>query len=92
MTRSTSTFKLDVSGGSPSQARLKSQSRVHPTLADHESLVGKGNGNVCSEPKKLEMDELAAFRECHERNLRLEQERIPQSYVDNTLPGICEVR
>jgi len=51
-------------------------------LRDHKPLVLEGSGAECSEPRNLVDDELAAFRQCHQHNWRLEQERLPQSYVN----------
>ncbi len=51
-------------------------------LRDHSQLVAEGNGAVCSEPPNLTDEERAAFRECLSHNMRLEQERLPQDYVD----------
>ena len=51
-------------------------------IRDHKALVLQGSGAECSEPRNLSDDELAAFRLCHQHNWRLEQERLPQSYVD----------
>ena len=51
-------------------------------LADHSQLVAEGTGTVCSEPPNLTDEERAAFRECLSHNKRLEQERLPQDYVD----------
>ena len=51
-------------------------------LRDHSQLVVEGNGTLCSEPQNLLDEERAAFRRCLDQNLRLEQERIPQTYVN----------
>jgi len=51
-------------------------------LRDYSQLVVEGSGTVCSEPPNLTDEERATFRECLSQNKRLEQERLPQSYVD----------
>jgi hypothetical protein len=51
-------------------------------LHAHAELVLKGSGSECHEPKNLCPEELAAFRQCRQRNRRLEQEQLPQSYVE----------
>jgi hypothetical protein len=57
-------------------------------LNDQEALVLEGSGAECSEPRNLLDHELAAFRQCHKHNWRLEQERLPQSYVDEKLEAL----
>jgi hypothetical protein len=51
-------------------------------LRDHSQLVAEGNGTFCSEPQNLMDEERAAFRKCLNQNQRLEQERLPQAYVE----------
>jgi hypothetical protein len=53
-------------------------------LAHWEPLVGKGTSRAPSMPANLTPDEQAAFTICARDNARLEQERIPQSYVAQT--------
>jgi hypothetical protein len=57
-------------------------------LREHPRLVGEGSGNECHEPKNLLPEELAAFRQCLQGNRRLEQEQLPQAYVDQVLAQI----
>jgi hypothetical protein len=57
-------------------------------LLDHHDLVLEGSGAVSSEPRNLVDNELAAFRQCQRHNWRLEQERLPQSYVDEKLEAL----
>ncbi|MGE0605933.1 MAG: Wadjet anti-phage system protein JetD domain-containing protein [Pirellulales bacterium] len=57
-------------------------------LRDHNALVLEGSGAAGSEPRNLVDDELAAFRQCQRQNWRLEQERLPQSYVDEKLEAL----
>jgi hypothetical protein len=52
------------------------------TLTQHSSLVIKGNDLEPRMPTNLSPMEAEAFLECLQRNLRLEQESIPQSSVD----------
>lgn len=51
-------------------------------LGEHAGLILKGNGGQITEPANLNGEELAAFHQCRLHNHRLEQERLPQSYVD----------
>lgn len=57
-------------------------------LREHPHLVGEGSGSECHEPKNLLPEELAAFRRCSQGNQRLEQEHLPQAYVDRVLAQI----
>ena len=57
-------------------------------LRDHPRLVGEGSGSECQEPKNLLPEELATFRRCLQGNRRLEQEHLPQPYVDEVLAQI----
>ncbi len=57
-------------------------------LLEHPGLVGEGSGSECQEPKNLLPEELAAFRRCLQGNQRLEQEHLPQTYVDQVLARI----
>jgi hypothetical protein len=52
-------------------------------LCDHKALVLEGSGANCADPRNLLDDERAAFRLCQRHNWRLEQERLPQQYVDH---------
>lgn len=54
-------------------------------LMDHPQLVMEGSGAACTEPRNLTDDELAAFRICSKNNSRLEQEHLPQAYVDEVM-------
>lgn len=63
--------------------RVRSLLMTQTVLRDHQALVLAGSGTECSEPRNLVDDELEAFRQCHQHNWRLEQERLPQSYVDD---------
>jgi hypothetical protein len=56
-------------------------------LHDHPQLVVEGNGTMCSEPPNLTDEERSAFRECLNQNKRVEQERLPQSYVNAIIRG-----
>ena len=59
-------------------------------LRDHAKLVLAGSGAEFVEPRNLVDDELTAFRQCHQRNLRLEQERLPQPYVDQVFERLSQ--
>lgn len=58
-------------------------------LRDHNALVLAGSGAAGSGPQNLADDELAAFRLCDQHNWRLEQERLPQPYVDEVFAKLC---
>jgi hypothetical protein len=51
-------------------------------LIYHSNLVIEGNGSTPHVPTNLSPMEAEAFHECFRRNLRVEQESIPQSSVD----------
>lgn len=51
-------------------------------LQEHLNLSLDGSGDKPSEPRNLLPRELAAFRRCAQKNQRLEQERLPQGFVD----------
>lgn len=57
-------------------------------LRDYPRLVGEGSGSKCHEPKNLQPEELAAFRQCLQNNRRLEQEHLPQAYVEQVMGRI----
>jgi len=57
-------------------------------LTHHPLLVRDGSGAKCREPGNLTDGELAAFRQCNRDNVRLEQEHLPQSYVEEVIRGI----
>ena len=46
-----------------------------------ESLLIRGNETSCEQPLFLNAGEGRAFARCRESNLRLEQERIPQTEI-----------
>jgi len=52
------------------------------TFEQHRSLAGKGNGSSRPLPANLTPAEADVYAKCAEGNLRLEQEKIPQPYVD----------
>jgi len=52
------------------------------TFEQHRSLAGKGNGSSPPLPANLTPAEADVYAACAEGNLRLEQEKIPQPYVD----------
>ena len=49
-----------------------------------DDLIGRGTGRAREMPPLLTPGEAAAFRACVDRNLRLEQERVPQADVVTT--------
>lgn len=51
------------------------------TLIELEALAVPGNAAIATPPLHLTIPEREAFCYCSQRNLRLEQERIPQSYI-----------
>ena len=55
------------------------------TLHDHRTVAGTGNGTTPAPPGNLTPSELSAFERCAGENLRLEQERIPQSVVESRI-------
>lgn len=55
------------------------------TLQSWHNLVSKGTGHRIAKPLFLTSDEAVAYRECCEGNLRIEQERIPQTAVIEAL-------
>ncbi|MDZ7619629.1 MAG: DUF2220 family protein [Patescibacteria group bacterium] len=55
------------------------------TLNLHEDCLVEGNGRKGAVKSNLTEGELAAYRLCQQRNLRLEQERILQRHADATL-------
>lgn len=55
------------------------------TLKKHTALVIEGNRSKPDTPTNLTPAEANAFRLCFQGNIRLEQESIPQSYVDGVL-------
>lgn len=54
------------------------------TLIAHQRFAIKVKATRTPKPTNLTPQEAAAFQYCCERNFRLEQEKIPQSYVDQT--------
>jgi hypothetical protein len=55
------------------------------TLDRHQDHIVAGHGRQVTIKSNLTAGELAAYRLCQRSNLRLEQERIPQQYVDAVL-------
>jgi len=51
------------------------------TLSMWRDLAGAGNGRQLDEPPGLTEGERAAFNMCVGKNLRLEQERLPQNFI-----------
>lgn len=51
-------------------------------IVDHERFLVDGAGVTPSSPSNLTPIEIEAFEYCSQGNLRLEQEKIPQLYVD----------
>lgn len=68
--------------------RVESVLMTEAVLRAHPDLVLEGSGSECGEPKNLRPEELAAFRECLQLNRRLEQEHLPQDYVEQMLAEI----
>jgi hypothetical protein len=58
------------------------------TLNQHSQLLIEGNGSKPNMPTNLTATESEALRECIQRNQRLEQEIIPQSYVDEVFDSL----
>jgi hypothetical protein len=61
-------------------------------LREHPQLVLAGCGSKHLEPKNLLPMEQAAFRQCLRYNRRLEQEHLPQWYVDHILSSSIQSR
>lgn len=55
------------------------------TLRLHAAFIVEGNAIAIGEPPHLTDEERAAFRQCAEHRQRLEQEKIPQPYVDKRI-------
>ena len=60
------------------------------TLDCLEKHHGKGNNNTPSAPTNLTPGEMAAFEVCLQENCRLEQEKIPQAFVDQVIAAVSE--
>lgn len=58
------------------------------TIEQHEEM--EGNGTTPTPPTNLTPPELAAFEYCVDRNARLEQEKIPQPFVDRVFAELTE--
>ncbi|MBX3423947.1 MAG: hypothetical protein KF752_20510 [Pirellulaceae bacterium] len=58
------------------------------TLNQFRCLIGPGNQASPEPPKHLESHELEAFQLCRDNNWRLEQEHVPQSYVNSQVGEI----
>lgn len=55
------------------------------SLEQFKLLTGPGTGAKLDVPPHLDPPEQAAFVKCREKNIRLEQERIPQNHVISTM-------
>ncbi|MCU0707490.1 MAG: DUF2220 family protein [Pirellula sp.] len=55
------------------------------TLESHRAFATAGTGRICPIPVELHASEAAAMRKCMDRNLRVEQEHIPQSTLLDAL-------
>ena len=71
---------------------LKSVMMDAQTLADHSDHVGEGNGKADATSPLLTAPELEALATCSERNVRLEQEKIPRQYAFDAIARICPPR
>jgi hypothetical protein len=60
-------------------------------LNHHPRLVREGSGATCREPCNLTDEEHAAFRKCNRDNRRLEQEHLPQDYVESVIRVVAAV-
>ena len=58
------------------------------TLIQFKSLTTKTTERTIAEPTTLTASELAAYRTCKAEGLRLEQEHIPQSFVNQRITSI----
>ena len=58
------------------------------TMMTHRHWCLDGNANSAAMPTNLTQAESEAFRLCNDRNLRLEQEKILQSYVDQVFQAL----
>ena len=59
-----------------------------PTIQQFEHLGTAGNGSQTEVPRELNADESEAFRYLQKKNLRIEQEHILQSYVNDAFRAI----
>jgi hypothetical protein len=55
------------------------------TLRRHAALIVDGNPTSSADPHRLTDNEVAAFRHCAQHRQRLEQEKLPQAFVDETI-------
>ena len=55
------------------------------TIREFEHLATHGTGHQPETPSELDANEVEAFLYCRDNNLRIEQEHIPQAYVDEAL-------
>jgi hypothetical protein len=59
-----------------------------PTIQQFEHLGTAGNGSQTEVPRELNADESEAFRYLQKKNLRIEQEHILQSYVNDAFRAV----
>jgi len=58
------------------------------TLQSNREFVVDGNGTAPSVPSNLTPGEVDAFKQCISQNSRLEQEKIPQTWVDQAIAKV----
>jgi hypothetical protein len=59
------------------------------TLSCHNDFLVEGHAPTQAEPPLLTDEERAAYRHCAERHQRLEQEKIPQRYVEERIGALA---
>ena len=70
-------------------AHVESIMMDRDTLTRHETYVVTGNASTPSIPTNLTAAEAAAFTFCSQNNCRLEQEKLQQPFVDQTLSKLA---
>ncbi len=58
------------------------------TFQRNKDHADKGNGTTPPAPTNLTTSELAAFDFCARHNRRLEQEKVPQAFVDQAIAAV----
>ena len=62
------------------------------TLEEHRGFVIDGNGRSVNVKSNLTDEEAATYQICQQKNLRLEQERVFQSYAEGVLTRVQDAR